>query len=280
MARARASGGLTIVNAIGHGRLGGAAGLGLWVESRVREARGLWAGVSLTPRGERRLPPRVLEAAATAACSLGACVEGLEAEVHTGFPPGVGLKGSAALLASLVQAVLRLKGVRVPPWRAALAAARVSRGAGLSVTGALDDHAASLLEAPVITDNRGMAILRLLPRDGCRLTAVIGVPGAENPVENLDPSPFRRHSRLYDAAARLGLAGEWLPAMAVSGVAGALALGVEGLASRLYEAGAAAAGVTGKGPAVFALTERPRGAAEVLETAGYEVVEARFKWCG
>uniref|UniRef100_UPI0012E30FFC GHMP family kinase ATP-binding protein n=1 Tax=Aeropyrum camini TaxID=229980 RepID=UPI0012E30FFC len=57
----------------------------------------------------------MLEAASQAACSLGACVEGLEAEVHTGFPPGVGLKGSAALLASLVEAALALKGLERLP---------------------------------------------------------------------------------------------------------------------------------------------------------------------
>ncbi|WP_062662927.1 hypothetical protein [Aeropyrum camini] len=57
MPRGRASGGLTIVNAIGHGRLGGAAGLGLWVESRVREAPGLWTGVSRTPVGGEEAAP-------------------------------------------------------------------------------------------------------------------------------------------------------------------------------------------------------------------------------
>jgi len=279
----RSSGGVSIVNAIGSGGYGGAAGLDLWLEARARIEPGVYGGEGSWPGGSARLPEELVRAVAGAAARLsGSEIPGLWIDVESQIPPGRGLKSSAALLTASLGAALEAAGARLPPERLALEAARLSVSLRLSATGALDDHVASVSDAPVVTDNASFRVERFLHSGGCSLAVVIGYGEGVNPIQTLDPAPFRALKRLYRAAAALALEGSWVEAMAVNGLASAAALGVERVALDALAAGAAAAGVTGKGPAFFALVDR--GAAKemagLLLAHGFtSILVSRFRWC-
>lgn len=274
-----ATGGITIVNAIGSGDIGGAAGLSLRVKARVWEERGL-KGWSRWPGGSGEIPISTLRAAIEAYQALGGPdLDGAAFEVESEVPPASGLKSSAALLTSMVLALLSLKGIRTPAERIAVAAAKTSIAAGLSLTGALDDHAASVIDAPVITSNKEYRILRLLPASNCDLTVAIGFPGDGLPINRVDPEVYRGLRSLYRAAGSLALSGHWLEASTVSGVATAMALGRADEARELALRGCGAYGVTGKGPSVFCVSHSRRVAREALAALGYEPLEASWRWC-
>lgn len=273
------TGGITIVNAIGSGDIGGAAGISLRVKARAWEERGL-KGWSRWPGGSGEIPASALRAAVEAYHALGGPgLDGAAFEVESEVPPASGLKSSAALLTSMVLALLDLKGVRVPAERVAVAAAKASVGVGLSLTGALDDHAASVIDAPVVTNNREYRILRLLPASGCDLAVAVGSPSKGLPIDKVDPEVYRKLRSLYRAAGSLALSGHWLEASTVSGVATAMALGRGDEARELASHGCLAYGVTGKGPSVFCVSRSRRAAREAVAALGYKPIEASWRWC-
>ncbi len=281
-ARFRSSGGVSIVNAIGSGGYGGAAGVNLWLEARASEEPGVYGGSSRWPGGGGSLPGELVEAVARAAEKVGGFrLEGLWLEVDSDIPPGRGLKSSASLLTAALGAALRVKGARPAPELLAVEASRLSLKLGLSATGALDDHAASIIDAPVVTFNPGFRIERVLPRGGCGLTVLIAYGDEVNQIYSLDPRPFKALRHLYSAAASLALEGLWVEAARVNGLASAAALGLEQLALKALRMGAEAAGITGKGPAFFALVPGGVGAVKgLLLSHGFtRVLESRFRWC-
>lgn len=281
--RFKSSGGVSIVNAIGSGGYGGAAGISLWLEAEAREDAGVYGGESRWPGGSGPLPDPLVERIARAAARIaGRSLEGLWIEVKSEIPPGRGLKSSAALLTASLGAALDLLKASIPSEVLAVEAARLSLPLRLSATGALDDHAASVIDAPVVTMNPRFLIERQLPRAGCSYRVVIAYTSEVNPIHALEKTPFEALRRLYSTAASLALRGEWINAMTVNGLATAAVYGLDSLALRAVKLGAAAAGVTGKGPAFFSVTWRDSvdDVVGLLEDNGFSsVLVSRFRWC-
>ncbi|MEB3806605.1 MAG: shikimate kinase, partial [Desulfurococcales archaeon] len=191
-----------------------------------------------------------------------------------------GLKSSSALVNSIVLGLADALGVEMGLEEAARLGVTVSRRAGLTLTGAYDDSLATLLPGVFITDNRGLRILRRFTFNET-LYAVAAVPPRERPIQTVEPGVFESLGRHYSRAVDLALEGRWVEAMAVNAVLTLVATGLDewsvGLVSRALEHEATLlAGVSGKGPSVYALTTDPRGVADAWGEAGVEVIVARL----
>jgi len=259
---------LGVVNAIATGGYGAAAALGLWARARVEEAASGYRGTSYTMGHELGVPPGLLRAVdeAVAAWLGEEPLGGLEATIWSSIPLEAGLKGSSAVVNSLVEAVARLRGAAPP---AGLELARLgveaARRAGLTVTGALDDHLAVSGCGLYATDNRRQ-----------RLVAhAAAPPGSYAAVAAAGRLAITRVSRASYAALRgpalaawrLLLGGDPWGAALLNGVVVAHSVGVEAsLLARLSSLpGVLGAGVSGKGPAVYAVAVDEGAAAEAAE---------------
>jgi shikimate kinase len=252
-ATGRAHGALGFVNAIGSRGYGAAAALDLefWVEAwPCSEPR----AYTLT-RGTRvEVDQGILEAVASVAGEYaGKSLQGLCAKGASEIPLEAGLKGSSALINALVEAALRLLGAEKPSLlELARLGVKAARLAGLTVTGALDDHLAVSGCGGYATDNNKQRLVHHNP--ALEATVVIAVPGRRS-IKTIDPQVFREYAPLYKAAWKLVLADDWAAAATVNGAATTLATGGDPkpLLSLTAKGLAAAVGVSGKGPATYAI---------------------------
>ena len=260
----RTHGAVSVLNAIATG-IGGAVGVDLEVEARVRLDGGCGVEIrSHTPWGPVEPPRRLLEAVAWLAGRLGH-EGGVRIEVHSGIPPASGLKSSSAVVNAIVSGLLDALGLGRDPVEVASLGVEVARRAGLTITGAFDDSLATVAEGVFITDNGAMRVLRRIRFDD-ELYSVIAVPGRRS-IESVDPEEFRRLSNEYRVAVELALSGNWAAAMTLNGILTLAATGwdprsLDLVARALSAPGVIAAGVSGKGPAVFAVTRDPGAVAE------------------
>ena len=192
------------------------------------------------------------------------------------FPAEAGLKSSSAVLscvASALEAMLR-PAWGVEEWGRVIAV--VSRREGLSITGAYDDAVATLGKGVYVTDNRVMRVLAHFPSGG--LEALVAWKGGTRPIASVRPEDFARLAPYYRAAHALALGGRWVEAMLLNGVVTSIALGEGGdfIQEALSHPGTRAAGVTGKGPALFAVGSGIRDLASRAEDLGYRVIVSRL----
>lgn len=249
----RAGGAGTIVNAFATGR-GAAFGLDWRVRARVAPARatGVWNGRRKLTPAEARL------ATETARCVLGRLGrrERLRIDVESEIPPKRGLKSSSAVAVAVARAVLAHVGARMSDVKLLELVADAAVRSGTSLTGALDDAAACLWGGVVFTDNDRRRVLGRgrLPPD---LVALVHVPRRTLLTGSLRRRHFRPVSELVATAWRLARRGEYRDAMLLNTLAYApLLRTATDFTFQALARGAAAAGLSGKGPAEIALVRR------------------------
>lgn len=265
--RGRSHGALGVVNAIGSGGYGAAVALDLPVEVVVRVVEGVWEGVVRTRGVSRRVDPSLLQAVAWAVSRLGGCrVPGLSVEGASEVPYAAGLKGSSALIDAILDALLGYCGVEVGVYERALLGVAAARRAGLTVTGALDDHLAVAGCGAYATINPS-SLVRHDPCMGGGVYVGVVVPGSLE-IGRVRAEVYRRFRPLYMAAWRLAVEGLWWDAAVVNGAAGLLSLGIDPgeVYSRLRGYDLLAVGVTGKGPGVYTVSESARTAEEAAKS--------------
>jgi len=255
-------GGISIVNALPSG-LGAAAAIDLAVRARIRPCQG-------KPRGSGSQLVDEIASYFSSRYSVARLCFDIESEV----PPASGLKSSSAVAVSLIRAIknaFSLEELEVPRL-----AAELSRLAGVSLTGALDDASAAYYGGVAFTDNTNMAIIRVADI-GLDLSVVIAVPrrGSRPPI---DLVALRRYSHLFQEVFSVAIQGEVLRAMTLNGLLIARLLGYrEDIPRKALELGALAAGVTGNGPAMFAVCRRGDEGPFVELLSGYgRVLVRRF----
>lgn len=130
--------------------------------------------------------------------------------------------------------------------------------AGVSVTGAFDDATASFLGGYVVTDNKERSILRR--GDVESMKAVILIPDEKAYTTKVDLSRIKLVKNSVNAAWEMALEGDLYTALTLNGLLHSIALRRDAeTALEALKAGAVAAGLTGKGPAVVALTRGNAG---------------------
>lgn len=263
-ARWLAHGALGFVNAIGSGGLGAAAALGLRVEARLRDCGGL--EVESRTRGQvLEVEEGILEAVASVASErLGARIEGFCGTVESEVPLEAGLKGSSALVNALLGAALRLHGVEPGLLELARLGVEAARRAGLTVTGALDDHLSTLGCGLYATDNARQLLAVHYSLEGYAAIAAAG----RRSIRSISRESYEPYRGLFARAWLLAAQGRPWEAALLNGLAMSMVYGEAWFpraASRLLERGDVyTAGVSGKSPSIYAVAASREAAAEAL----------------
>lgn len=261
-ARAVVHGAVSILNAIPTW-IGGAIGVDLWTEAEALISDEPGRIEAEIPGGED--PRLVIETARTVLQRAGRSGIGLRVRTRSNIPIGRGLKSSSAASDAVALAVARLLGLDCDGDEVVRLAVEASIRAGVTITGAYDDAYTCFFGGINITDNASKKVLlrKMAPGD---VMVLIAVPERKIYTGSVDVERLRAVKDVCLKAAKLALQEKFWDAMIVNGLAIASALDLD--PSPILDAvraGALAAGVSGTGPAIAAIT-RP-GRAESVRNA-------------
>jgi len=252
-AKAETHGAITIVNAMATGK-GAALGVNLWTRATVTitNQRGEFKASNITDPHEiadlAEATARHVFASFGVAKRLGAVIE-----TESNIPIAVGLKSSSAASNAVALASLHALGKNVNDMEAIRLGVEASLKMGVTLTGAFDDACASFLGGLVVTDNTKRKILkRFKPR--ASLKVLIHVPQVKIYTRDVDPKSFKTIKPFVQVAHQETLRGNYWAALTLNGLVYSMALHQDSrLSTAALHAGALAAGLTGKGPAVAAV---------------------------
>jgi shikimate kinase len=181
---------------------------------------------------------------------------GASVETRSNIPIARGLKSSSAAANAVTLATIAALGKKVSDLTAVNIGVDAALEAGVTITGAFDDACASFFGGIVVTDNFSRKILKKVqPVE--KHPILVHVPSAK--VYTIDSNVRRMKTIAEEAKAlhRMALRGDWKAAMTLNGLLYSAVLGYDpNVAIDALEAGALAAGLSGKGPAVAAVVPR------------------------
>lgn len=250
--RGEARGAVTIVNAIAAGK-GCAVGVDLRTWAEVELVPG--EGVEVEMDGLPDEPVKLVELCVQAVLERFSMKR--RAIVRTGsqIPVSRGLKSSSAAANAVILATLDALQAEMTAVDVLRMNADVSIRAGVSVTGAMDDAAASLLGGVVFTDNHARTLLRRERFDLCD-RVVIAVPERMIRKSGLPKERIALYRTLAEEAFRLAWNEEYAKAMTLNSLIYGAALGLDQeLSIKALRAGAVASGISGTGPAVASFVD-------------------------
>ncbi|MDX1610918.1 MAG: shikimate kinase [Candidatus Thermoplasmatota archaeon] len=271
----QAHGAITVVNAIPTGK-GSAIGIELTTRATVALER-TPGPVEVTIQGGQHEDPTLAQACLSVVAQHAGTPLSGTITTESDIPIAQGLKSSSVAANAIVLACLDALDEH-PHWETVLdLSVAAARDAGVTITGALDDAAASLLGGLVLTDNRQDVVLERKPIQTDHVVLLL-VPQHRRYTQEVGPAlaPMEDLSRLaYESAE----AGAWQEALTFNGMGVAACLG-EDLAPtyRALARGAIACGTTGTGPAVAAICHRDHAHAirQAWEGAGHTVLATRL----
>ncbi|MEM4188655.1 MAG: shikimate kinase [Candidatus Hadarchaeum sp.] len=243
----------TVVNAIAAGK-GAAFGIDLRVQARVRLTKeGRISGRIL---GQRKESPKLIETCVRRVLeNLGMKKCGADVETNSEIPIAVGLSSSSAAANAAVLATFAACDQRPTPEQVLEIGIESAFEAGVTVTGALDDAAASFYGGGVITDNLKRKILKRFKVDP-RLVVVVHVPPVKFYTSKVSSQDLHHIRRAVQSVHRMALRGEIWKALTINGLLYSTALGHDPMiAIEAVSKGAVAAGLTGTGSATVAVAE-------------------------
>jgi shikimate kinase len=182
-------------------------------------------------------------------------VYGAKVTTRSQVPIAVGLSSSSAAANAAVLATFAAAGKKPSAKTVLELGVDAALEAGVTITGAFDDASASFLGGGVVTDNLKRKILRRFEVDS-KLRVLIHVPPKKLYTGKIDAKGIKKLANFVDVAHKLALSGDVLSALTMNGLIYSRALGHDPtVAIDALKAGAIAAGLTGKGPAVVAIVE-------------------------
>jgi shikimate kinase len=252
-AEAIAHGAATIVNAIALGK-GAAFGVDLWTKAEVRltdEPNVITGEITSDPAESTVL----IEKTVSRVFQHFSVEKRFGAEVKTwsNIPAARGLKSSSVAANAVALATVAALGETLDDLTVVKLGVDAAFDAKVTVTGAFDDACASYLGGAVVTDNLERKLLKrvTLPND---LTVLFHVPSRKAYTVDSDVNRLRTVKPLVEIAYNEALKGNFWVALSLNGVIYSSALGYDAsVASDALAAGALAAGLCGKGPAVTAV---------------------------
>ena len=277
-ATALCNGAATIVNAIATGK-GAAFGIGLETKVRVDlmesgDISVVMSGLEEDPKLVKLCVKKVLE---TLRFDYGATVT-----TESNIPIARGLKSSSVVANAAVLATFgalakkhgRITGLRinkhetrqqleinrsvVQPDLILKLGIEAAKEAGVTITGALDDAAAAFYGGFVVTDNTQNKILRKGDLESCDV--LIFVPSEKSYTKDFDVAKAKLFAREIDLIWNEALKGDLYTAMTLNGLVYSATLEQSNeVAMAALKEGAIAAGLSGTGPAVVALTRSAPG---------------------
>ena len=252
-AEAIAHGAATIVNAIALGK-GAAFGVDLWTKAEVRltdEPNVIKGEITSDPAES----PVLIERTVLRVFKHFSFEKRFGAKVKTwsNIPIARGLKSSSVAANAVAVATVAALGKTLDDLTLVKLGVDAAFDAKVTVTGAFDDACASYLGGAVVTDNLKRKLLKrvTVPDD---LAVLFRVPSTKAYTIDSDVNKLRIVKPLVKIAYKEALKGKFWTALTLNGLIYSLALGYDvSAALDALDAGAFAAGLCGKGPAVTAV---------------------------
>jgi shikimate kinase len=255
-AEATAYGAVTIVNAMATGK-GAAFGIDLWTKAKVTLTDDSIVRTRILNDNEERtlLAEECVRAVFKrfATPNRGALVV-----TESNIPIARGLKSSSVAGNAITLATLAALQRSMTPDEILNLVADANLRAKVSVTGAFDDAAASLHGNVVVTDNSLRKVLRTYPVEDYRVLLL--VPKEKAYSADVDINRIKTVARQVETAHEEALAGRYWNAMTLNGLIYSHVLRLPSdVIIEAMEAGAVAAGISGKGPAyAFVVSEQSK----------------------
>jgi len=203
---------------------------------------------------------------------------GAYVETESNIPIARGLKSSSVAANAITLATLAAIGKKVNNLTAVNIGVDAALDAGVTITGAFDDACTSLFGGIVITDNFKRKILKKV-QPAEKHPILIHVPITKTYTANSNVERMKTIANEVKALHRMAFHGDWLAAMTLNGLLYSTILGYDSnIAVDALDAGALAAGLSGKGPAVAAVVplEKVGSVKEVWEKYGGSIIETRI----
>ena len=270
--RALVHGAATIVNGIATGK-GAAFGIDLWTEARVEltQDAGVVEGKILSdPEESTILIEKCMEVLFD---RFGIRELGAEVTTDSNIPIARGLKSSSVAANAIILAALSALGKGLSDFEVLDLAVDAAIKSGTTITGAFDDASASFFGNIVVADNLQRKILKTFEVED--LPVVIVVPEGKSYTSKSNVKRMKLIAKQALTAHEKALLGNYWEAMILNSLAYSAALGYPSEATiDALEAGAIAAGLSGKGPAIVAVTHECdlNGVKSVLERYGKTIV--------
>jgi len=252
-AEAISHGAITIVNGMATSK-GAALGVQLWTKARV----------TLTDN-PAQIQARILEdpAESTALiCTTARIIlnefaarkHGAIVETESNIPIAVGLKSSSAASNAVAAATFAALGRKTDDIKIVRLGVRSSLRAKVTLTGAFDDACACYFGGLVVTDNRTCRILKRFRPSKVGNRILLYVPKSKKYSGDIRKGSFKRIVRVVDLAHQEALRSNYSLSLTLNGIAYSSILGYDlSPVTDALEAGAIAAGLSGKGPAIAAI---------------------------
>lgn len=246
-------GAATIVSAIGSMR---GVALGVSLKTKARISTGDGNGTSVSIAGGADIDSCLVEECIRHARSMNLLEGSVHVSVDSQIPPSRGMKSSSSVSLAVLGAAFLAAGRKFKDTALLRMSAQVSISAGVSLTGAYDDAAACHLGGLVFADNRRMRISRRVNvRAG--YSALFCVPERKISKRSLPVGEIRAHSEEMKGIYREAASGRLREACRSNTRLLCRLLDIDDSpASDASSAGALISGLTGTGPAFFALCER------------------------
>ncbi|MDD1749622.1 MAG: shikimate kinase [Methanothrix sp.] len=200
---------------------------------------------------------------------------GAVVRTYSEIPVASGLKSSSTAANATVLATLDALSEEMDLVEAAKIGVAAARSVGVTITGALDDALASMLGGIVITDNRGMLLLK---REEFTSHVMLLVPEKKLFSKDTNVSRSRLIAPVVDVAFELAMRGDYARAMTLNGLAYCAALGLSTEPMLLaLEAGAKGVSLSGTGPAYAAIIDEDKmeGLQAAWRPLGGKVIRTR-----
>jgi shikimate kinase len=203
---------------------------------------------------------------------------GAKVETTSNIPIARGLKSSSVAANAVALATTEALGKKLGDLEIVKLGVKAAFDAKVTVTGAFDDACASYLGGLVVTDNLKCEIVKQSPFEE-DLAVLFHVPSRKAYSADSDVNRLKPVKPLVQLAYEETLAGKFWMALTLNGLIYASAWGYDtSIAIDALQAGAAAAGLCGKGPSVTAVTPKDKVEAvkAVLQSHGGEVLQAQL----
>lgn len=277
-AEAVAHGAATIVNAIALGE-GAAFGVDLWTKAEVKltDDFAVIRGEIMSDPDESTL--LIEKTVARVFQHFGVEKQfGAKVKTTSNIPIARGLKSSSAAANAVSLATVAALGKELDDLAVVNLGVDGAFDASVTVTGAFDDACASYFGGVVLTDNLNRKMLQQFPLpEG--LTVLFFVPATKAYTGNVDVDRLVMIKHMVKIAFEEAKKENFWMALTLNGTVYSAALGYDNLvATDALSAGALAAGLCGKGPAVTAVVpdEKLESVKAALYRHGGKVLQARF----
>lgn len=257
VARARANGAVSVVNAIVTGKLGASLAVDLHTEAKVTLLEDVPEVEVVIDGRDAEDPTLACLVVKGVLARLGEPDWGGRVETTSTIPSTRGLKSSSAAANAVALAANRAfelyEGRALDRATLLDCCIEAALDAGVTITGAFDDASASLGGGLYVTDNQDRKVLHREAVDES-LRAILLVPQGTTPTLQVKDLPYAPFAPFAQTAHALARNGRWAEAMTLNGlVCSALYASPPEWIRASLAAGALGAGLSGKGPAFAAL---------------------------